>query len=163
MKVRALEHLQEFRVGKVLLACVLIRGLNESAVADVFALADTYKRIVRIVKFRAQGHNGRFVDESSPYRTSEIIDLLKPYVSPAQFLRAVKLSGHLEGRSYSPDPRCKGKSCCFHFQPHSRLEVNILECFTGQGICWRKGRLNSDFKIEPVFESYELAVDRSGV
>lgn len=124
LKVQALEHLQEFKVGKVLIACVLIRGLNESAIGDVFALADAYKRIVRIVKFRAQGHNGRFIEESAPYRTTEIISLLKPYITEEQFSRAVKLSGHLEGKSYSPDARCLGKSCCFHFQPHTRLEVN---------------------------------------
>ena len=157
-KLAALENMEAAKLGKLVLACVLVRGLNEKAIPDVLDMAKRYERIVRVVKFRAQGHNGRWVPESHPYSTPEITALLEPYIGHEQMMQNIKLSGVHRTPVYEPEPRCLGKTCCFHFRPTRKLEINILECFTEQGTCWRKGRLTEGFLIEPVFDGYRKVV-----
>ena len=153
-KLEALNRLKEYNIGKVLVACVLVRGFNEDVISDIFDIGEKYKRIVRILKFRAQGHNGRWISETSPYSSVEILKLLEEHLRSDEIYDNIYLSGHLKSKNYQPHKKCKGKSCCVHFKRNRSQEINILECFTHQGTCWRKGRLNLDFTIEPVFEGY---------
>jgi len=153
-KLTALKNMQEARLSKLVIACVLIRGLNEAAIPDVLHMANRFDRIVRVVKFRAQGHNGRWVNETHPYSTAEITALLEPHIARDDLLANIKLSGALKTPHYTPEPRCRGKNCCLHVRPSRKLEINILECFTDQGTCWRKGRLIDGYRVEPVFESF---------
>ncbi len=142
MKMKALENMREAKLGKVLIACVLIRGFNEDASPDVLDMAQKYKRIVRRLKFRAQGHTGRFVDEEQPYTTPEIINLLEEHIGHEAIYKDVTLSGEIVDK-------CLGKNCCMHFRPWRGLQIQVLEHFTRQGVCWRKGFLTNEGTIVP--------------
>ena len=44
---------------------------------------------------------------------------------------------------------CLGKNCCMHFKPRRGLQIQVLEHFTRQGTCWRKGFLTNDGTVVP--------------
>ena len=62
-----------------MITCVLIRGVNESAVPDLLDMSKKFRRVVRTVKLRAQGHVGRWIDETHPYQTQEMLELLEVF------------------------------------------------------------------------------------
>ena len=147
-KQKALERILETRLGRVMITCVLIRGVNESAVPDLLDMSKKFRRVVRTVKLRAQGHVGRWIDETHPYQTQEMLELLEQHIDRELIYKDVTLGPGM-------DERCMGKTCCFHFKPWRGLEIDVLECYTDKGTCWRKGRLNDSGTVEPVFVSYE--------
>jgi|TARA_B100001964_G_scaffold105785_1_gene118045 molybdenum cofactor biosynthesis enzyme MoaA len=151
-KTKALENIQKTDAVRVLLSSALIRDLNESVMPDLIDIADRFKKVVRILKFRAQGHTGRWIKESHSYRTPEMLKLLENYFTEEEMYGTVTLSGELKIGKNSE--KCLGKNCCFHFKPKRHLHVWVLECFTEQGSCWRKGRLNDTGTLEPAFEAY---------
>lgn len=146
-KIRCLDNFKTYGIGKVMLSCILIKFLNESVIPDILSLADEYKQIVRFVKFRSQSHNSSYLTEGLPLSTDDIRRLLSYYIPIEKQEKNVVLDGRTE-------PKCEGKTCCYHFMKDKRLMVCILECFTEQGLCWRKGRLNDDYTIDEVFDSY---------
>lgn len=148
-KLKCLEAFDQFKLGRVTISSILVRGLNESVIEDLFVIAENNKRIVREVAFRSQGPIGRYIsgeEHSRPYKTNEWLLLMqeKNFLQK-QHLSKVIHAGFLESR-------CEGRNCCYQFRYNNFLNVSFLE-FLNQG-CWQRGQLlENEFAIEYMFES----------
>lgn len=147
-KIQCLENLSEVGLGRVTISSVLIRGLNEKTVEDLFELAMQYRQTVREVAFRSQGAIGRYIGPKDlpPYLTNEWLSIMmKKGFLNRQRLAQVIHSGYM-------DDRCEGRNCCFQYRYNKRLTVSFLE-FLNNG-CWQRGQLlEQGHEIEYMFES----------
>ena len=175
MKIQALDNMVKAKLGKVLISSSLIRGFNEDVIPDILDIVNKYKKIVHNIKFRAQGHIGRFIEnEDNPYTTPEILKLLEKHIGEEAIYKNIILSGEHSinvatknmdyqkkyyGYSFpsgKPCALCLGKNCCMHFSPSRGLQIFVLDNFTQQGTCWRKGFLTNEGTIIPWSGPYAL-------
>lgn len=148
-KIKALDHISEVNLGRTTISAVLIRGLNEDVIPDLFQIADDYEKIVREVAFRSQGAIGRFVGpkDNPPYTTNEWLKLMHHYGfhdRAADFANVI-MAGYMHDN-------CEGRNCCHHFRKSPKLTASFLE-FLNDG-CWLRGQLiEGEYAIEYMFES----------
>ena len=133
-KFGALHMLQKYDIRRVTIACVLVRGLNESSIYDMFAIARQYRGVVYEIFFRPQFPLGRHFEQTKPYTTNEFLNiLLKQKLFTKKDLSKTMTAGWLH-------EQCDGKNCCFRFVKDG-LAVGFVEVFTQS--CWQRGRLSN--------------------
>ena len=133
-KFGALDMLRDYGIGRVTIACVLVRGLNESSIDDLFKIAKEYNDVVYEIFFRPQFPLGRHFEQDTPYTTNEFLNiLLKKRLFTRQDLSKTMTAGWLY-------EQCEGKNCCFRFVKDG-LSVGFVEVFTQS--CWQRGRLSN--------------------
>lgn len=143
-----LRNLQIVKLGRVTISCVLIRGFNEHIVLDLFSIADQFRRIIREIAFRSQGHIGNYIAEEKPYTTNEWLHfLLKNKMVTWEEASNVIMAGFM-------DERCKGCHGCYHFRKSRLLTVSFTEFLINE--CWTKGQLDEqNYRIEYMFENWQ--------
>ena len=145
-KLKGLENLRAHGIKRVCLSAIITRGLNESVIGELLALADEYSDVVRYIHFRSAAMVGRWAN-TLPYTQAELIELMRPHFSKQQM-----------------DPNCLGEifcteeeggDCCFRFRPTKRLQVSLIEFATEKSSrCHKRGKLSmDDFTIQPFFEN----------
>lgn len=144
-KFGALNMLKKYGIGRVTIACVLVRDLNESSIDDMFKIAKEYKGTVYEIFFRPQFPLGRYLQQSKPYKTNEFLNiLLKKKLFSKKDLSRTITSGWLYDK-------CEGKNCCFRFVKDG-LSVGFVEVFTES--CWQRGRLSNGIHyLEDFYEA----------
>ena len=144
-KFGALNMLKKYGIGRVTIACVLVRGLNESSIDDMFKIAKEYKDVVYEIFFRPQFPLGRHIEQSKPYTTNEFLNiLLKKKLFSGKDLSKTMTAGWLH-------EQCDGKNCCFRFVKDG-LSIGFVEVFTQS--CWQRGRLSNGIHyVEDFYEA----------
>ncbi len=148
-KLGALDSLKKENIGRTTISAILIRGLNESVIKDLFEIADRYPQVIREVAFRSQGNIGRYLSGyGKPYKTNEWLMLMRKmgFLNRDHFSKVIH-SGFM-------DDRCEGRNCCYQYQYNRILTSSFLE-FLNEG-CWQRGQLlEEEYRIEYMFESLE--------
>lgn len=145
-KLQALENLDRHDIRRVTLSAIITRGINESTIPELIALADRYKKVVRYIHFRTAAKIGRWVD-TEPYTLAELKELVRPYfTAPAFQPKCV--------REISCPPEAE-KDCCYRFHPTRRLQVSLIEFATPKSAaCKKRGKLlDQSFTIQPLFKN----------
>ena len=145
-KLKGLENLRAYGIKRVCLSAIITRGVNESVIAELLALADEYSDVVRYIHFRSAAMVGRWAD-TQPYTQAELIELMRPHFSEKQ------LNPNCLGEIFCTEE--EGGDCCFRFRPTKRLQVSLIEFATEKSsMCPKRGKLSmKDFTIQPFFEN----------
>jgi molybdenum cofactor biosynthesis enzyme MoaA len=145
-KLESLHSLVSYKLGRVCLTAIIVRGLNEDVIPQLIALADKYNTVVRYIHLRNAGKVGRWLDTAS-YSISEMKELLRKYFSEDEFKPKCLRELHCSPES--------GNECCYRFRPTNRLQISLIEFNSGRSAkCPKRGRLaiGAD-KIQPLFDS----------
>jgi len=151
-KIKALDNLQYYGVDKVAISVVLIKGINEHVIKEIFELGDKYKDIVQALLFRSQASLGDYIPQDKHYSTNEFLNylLLNKLATKKDFSRVFSA-----GWLY---PQCEGRNCCYKFLQGKRY-IEICEVLTQP--CWMRGKIGNN---QPFVENlYEGTVDQLGV
>jgi molybdenum cofactor biosynthesis enzyme MoaA len=153
-KLSALENLRKFNIGRVTIACIVVRGINESVIGELIDLASNYSGIVRYIHFRTAAKVGRWTD-TDPYTMPELKELVRPHFTLSEFLPQC-----LNEISCQPD---SGMDCCYRFRPTRRLQVSLIEFATGKSAsCKKRGQLLFEgFIVQPYFANMIKATEAS--
>jgi molybdenum cofactor biosynthesis enzyme MoaA len=141
----AFHSLISYRLGRVGLSAIIVRGLNEEVIPQLVELAKR-NAVVRYLHFRNAGKVGRWLD-TEPYSIGELIRLVRPYFSEEEFApKCVQ-------EPYCPPE--SGNECCYRFRPTGRLQVSLVEFNSDRAaMCQKRGRLVDDsYIIRPFFVS----------
>ena len=142
-KMLALDNLTTVGFKRLTISAIIIRGLNEDVIPQLFDIASQYPS-VRYIHLRSAGRVGRFKDVT-PYTTSELRSLLSKYVPAAQRPQRIINSGY-------DNKVCQ--NCCNEFQLSTGVQVGLIEFASAKSAkCWKRGKLMNDFTIEPFFEN----------
>ena len=144
-KLEAFNSLVLYKLGRVGLSAIIIRGLNEDVVPQLVALAKQ-NTIVRYLHFRSAGKVGRWID-TEPYSINELKGLVKHYFNEDEFKPKCVQEPHCPPES--------GNECCYRFRPTDRLQISLIEFNSQRSTrCQKRGRLiNKSYKIQPFFDS----------
>lgn len=145
-KLSAFDSLISYKLGRVCLTAIIIRGLNEDVIPQLIALANTHNETVRYIHFRNVGKVG-ICKNAEPYSINELKELISRYFSEDEFRPMCTGELHCTPES--------GNVCCYRFRPTNRLQVSIIEFASERSAkCPKRGRLiNGTNAILPLFES----------
>ena len=62
-KLKMLDVCTEIGLGRITVAMVLTRGVNESHMEDLFTIARRYPKVIREIAYRSQGNVGRYIKD----------------------------------------------------------------------------------------------------
>lgn len=144
-KLDAFNSLISYRLGRVGLAAIIVRGLNEDVIPQLIALAKQ-NTIVRYLHFRNASKVGIWLD-TEPYSINELKGLIRRNLSEDEFKPKCVQEPHCAPES--------GNECCYRFRPTDRLQISLIEFNSERSArCQKRGRLiNNSYKIQPFFES----------
>ncbi len=145
-KMKALDNLHKYGIGRVCLSAIITRGVNEVVIGELLELADRYSDVVRYIHFRSAAMVGRWAN-TQPYTAAELTELMRPYFTAEQL-----------------QPKCvaeifctpeEGGDCCYRFRPNPRLQISLIEFATEKSAhCPKRGKLLPDsFRIQPFFQN----------
>ena len=145
-KMKALQNLQEYGIGRVCLSAIITRGVNESVVGELIELAEKYSDVVRYIHFRSAAMVGRWAN-TLPYTSAELFELMKPHFTEEQLKPKCVAEIHCPPES--------GNDCCYRFRPNNRLQISLIEFATSKSAnCPFRGKLLPDnFRIQPFFQN----------
>lgn len=146
IKMRCLENFVTAKVGRVTISMMLIRGLNEHVMGDMFKIAEKYNRAVREVSYRSQGDIGRYLDgrHAEPYQTNDWLRIMmEKGLTTSDDLSKVTMAGFLHFE-------CQGKNCCYFYRKTPKLTVSWVSF--GVSECWVCGQAENG-KTMYMFES----------
>ena len=145
-KLEAFDSLISYKIGRVCLSAIIVRGLNEDVIPQLIELARRHQDVVRYIHFRNAAKVGVWKN-TEPYTTNEIKDIVKQYFSEDEFRQHCVAEVHCPPES--------GKECCYRFRPTKRLQISIIEFASERAsMCHKRGRLVlGTNKIQPIFES----------
>jgi MoaA/NifB/PqqE/SkfB family radical SAM enzyme len=154
-KLRALDNLHKYGIGRVCLSAIVTRGANEAVIAELIELAERYSDVVRYIHFRSAAKVGRWIN-TEPYTLAELKELVRPFFSAEQFRSACVREIYCV-----PD---EGGDCCYRFRPTRRLQISLIEFATlKSSLCPKRGKLlNDSFMIQPFFENMINAGEAMG-
>jgi|TARA_R110000824_G_scaffold72846_1_gene185609 organic radical activating enzyme len=153
-KLRALENLEKVGLGKVTIACIVIRNFNEHVMKDMVDIAVSHKKIVREIDYKAQGLIGNYYGNEKPYKTNEWLRMIrKEKIATPEEMGTVFLSGQMHDE-------CGGKHCCYKFKMKRDRSTIIMSWvdFLGCDYCWMRGQVATNKenpKVEYMFEHVE--------
>jgi molybdenum cofactor biosynthesis enzyme MoaA len=145
-KMRALETLERYFVGRLCLSAIIVRALNESVVPELLDLAHRHRRIVRYIHIRTAGETGRW-GKNVPYTLEELKEVVRPHFTEDQFsVRCVRESYCASGQ---------GCGACYRFRPTHRLQISLIEFATPRAAsCPKRGKLvDRKFLVQSFFEN----------
>lgn len=145
-KIEAFQSLVSYKLGRVSLSAMIVRGLNEDVIPHLINLAYKHSKVIRFIHFRNVARVGRWMN-TKPYSIYELKELVSRYFSEDEF--KPKCIGELHC------PPESGKECCYRFRPTNRLQVSIIEFVSERSAkCPKRWRLvNGTYMILPLFES----------
>jgi len=145
-KLVAFDSLVSYKIGRVCLSAIIVRGLNEDVIPQLVELADRHQDIVRYIHFRNAAKVGAW-ENTEPYSIDELKRLVKQFFSEDEFRQRCIAEVHCPPES--------GKECCYRFRPTKRLQISIIEFASERSSrCPRRGRLVlGRNKIQPLFDS----------
>lgn len=145
-KLDAFRSLISYRLGRVGLAAIIVRGLNEDVISQLVVLAKKHHQAVRWLHFRNAGKVGSYLD-TEPYSIYELKELVRPNFSEEEFKPKCVHELHCPPES--------GNECCYRFRPTERLQVSIIEFDSEKSVkCPKRGRITiGEHVIRPFFES----------
>ncbi len=152
IKMKALENLRKYGIGRVMVSAIVMRGVNESVIGELIDLADRYSDVIRYIHYRSAAKVGRWVD-TQPYSTAELRELMRPHFTEEQL-----------------EPKCvaeifctpeEGGDCCYRFRPNRRLQISLIEFATEKSArCPKRGKLlHGNFRIRPFFQNMRIVGD----
>jgi len=144
-KLEAFNSLISYKLGRVGLAAIIVRGLNEDVIPQLVALAKQ-NTIVRYLHFRNAGKVGAWLD-TEPYSINELKGLVRHNFSEDEFKPKCVRELHCPPES--------GNECCYRFRPTDRLQISLIEFNSERSArCQKRGRLtNNSYYIQPFFDS----------
>ncbi len=144
-KLEAFNSLISYKLGRVGLSAIIVRGLNEDVIPQLIALAKQ-NTIVRYLHFRNAGRVGIWLD-TEPYSVNELTELVRPHFSEDEF------EPKCVHEPYCPP--ASGNECCYRFRPTDRLQISLVEFNSERAArCQKRGRLiNNSYNIQPFFDS----------
>jgi len=151
-KIQMIENLKEMKFKRLTISAIIIRGLNEVVMPDMFELAKRYETTIREIAYKSQGKIGRYHGDAAPYLTNDwILLMLKQKLATPKTLSNVVMSGFV-------DERCGGKNCCYYYMHNRRLMISWLDFLCNT--CWKRGQLiegpdSDDARVEYMFESLQ--------
>ena len=142
-KLRAIENLRKFGIGRLALSAIIIRGENEQVMSELYDLAIKFNDVVRFIHYRSAAKLGRWIE------------------TPSYDLNGLKRVAQQVFTEQEMAPRCIGEincnggdgECCYRFRPTRTLQVSLIEFASPRSaMCPYRGKvLNNDFVIEPFF------------
>jgi molybdenum cofactor biosynthesis enzyme MoaA len=151
-KLDAFDSLISYKLGRVGLTAIIVRGLNEDVIPQLISLAER-NTVVRYLHFRNAGKVGIWID-TKPYSIEELRGLVRCNFSEDEFKMKCVQEPHCPPES--------GNECCFRFRPTNRLQISLIEFNSERSSkCQKRGRLaiGSD-NIQPLFESMKQDLTR---
>jgi MoaA/NifB/PqqE/SkfB family radical SAM enzyme len=143
-KMRALENIASLNFRRSGLTAIIVRGLNEPVIADLYKLAREYSRTVIYIHYRTMAPLGNFLD-SEPYSVAELREKVGEYLGRDRVMNPHRMAigGFMrEG--------CR--DCCYQFWYDKKLQIGLIGFATEDSAkCWFRGRLMNDYSIEPFF------------
>lgn len=145
-KIEAFQSLVSYKLGRVSLNAMIVRGLNEDVIPHLINLAYKHSNVIRFIHFRNVARVGRWIN-TKPYSIYELKELVSQYFTSDEF--KPKCVGEIHC------PPESGNDCCYRFRPTNRLQVSIIEFATERSvICPKRGRIViGKNKIQPFFAS----------
>ena len=145
-KMAAFNALVEAKVARVMLAAIIVRGVNEHAIPELIELAEKHNDVVRYIHFRNVGQHG-VCDETEPYSMEELNAMVAEHYTEEQF------APNCLGEIHCPPDNNPG--CCHRFRPNRRLQVSVIESSSDRSNnCHKKGYLATDkFVVRSFYES----------
>lgn len=134
-KLGALKNFRKYGIGRVTISGVLVRGLNEEIIEDIFQISKDWSDVVQEIFFRPQVALGKHLDQTSPYTTNEFLNILlrKKLFKKNDMTRVITSGWMFE--------QCRGKNCCFRVIKDG-LSIGFFEVMTQS--CWQRGKLSND-------------------
>jgi len=144
-KLDAFHSLVSYKLGRVGLAAIIVRGLNEDVIPQLITLAKQ-NTIVRYLHFRNAGKVGVWLD-TEPYSINELKGLVRHNFSEDEFKPKCVHELHCLPEN--------GNECCYRFRPTNRLQISLIEFNSERSArCQKRGRLvNESYKVQPFFDS----------
>jgi molybdenum cofactor biosynthesis enzyme MoaA len=144
-KLEAFNSLISYKLVRVCLTAIIVRGLNEDVIPQLIALAKQ-NTIVRYLHFRNAGKVGAWLD-TEPYSINELKGLVRHNFSEDEFKPKCVRELHCLPES--------GNECCYRFRPTHRLQISLIEFNSERSArCPKRGRLiNNSYNIQPFFDS----------
>ena len=159
-KLEAFNALVSYRLARVCLTAIIVRGLNEDVIPQLIRLAKRHERVVRYIHFRNMGIKGVCINTepySIPYSIRELKELVSQYFTEEEFRPKCIAEIHCLPES--------GNECCYRFRPTNRLQISIVEFDSEKSaMCPKRGRLviGTD-RLQPLFKSMKRVWKRGRI
>lgn len=145
MKRNALQTLLDYKLNRICLTAMIVRGVNENSVRELVQLAKNNDKYIRYIHFRNAAKIGRW-SACAPYSFTELKKLA---------------STEFTEEEWKPNSIgeicCPANRCCYRFRPSKRLQISIIDFASENAFnCPKRGRYSLfTKKIQQFFVSME--------